>query len=334
MSQSSPTRSSPSLLPRVVKAVGAAVALTVGAVAAANVLVSATTPQLSPRLRGQFGRYPARFGDVAYTVAGTGKPLLLLHGLDAGRSMAEWRGVFEILADHHTVYAFDWLGWGISDPARDGYSAAEFSELVENFIRDIIGEPTAVLAAGQGGIFAILAAARGAQISRLGLICPVPPAFDSPSGQSRAEALLQGALAGSLMRAPVVGTGLVNGLRSRKVLEKWSHDHGFWNKERAEQEVKTLHVTAHQDANGNGLRNFMLGTFDADWREAWSELKIPALLVWGRQAVKDGLDTAPEWLALQPNAQLEVLEDSLLLPHLEVPESFAEKVVPWLSSVD
>ena len=49
-----------------------------------------------------------------------GTPLVLLHGLEPGRSMAEWRGCLDLLADHHTVYALDWLGWGLSDAAHDG----------------------------------------------------------------------------------------------------------------------------------------------------------------------------------------------------------------------
>lgn len=318
----------------VLKTTVAAGVLTVAAVAAANLLVTAGTPQLSPRLRGQFGRYPARYGDVAYSVAGTGPPLLLLHGLDAGRSMAEWRSAYESLADTHTTYALDWLGWGLSDPARDGYTAQDFADIVRSFIQDVIGKPTIVVAAGQGGIFAMLAAQQGANICGLALVCPVPAAYDAPSGQSRAEANLQGALNGGLLGAPVFGTAALNVLRSKKGLEKWAIEHGFSDKERALQEVKTLYVTAHQDASGTGLRKFMLGAFEVDWRETWSALAVPALVIWGRDAIRDGLDASPEWLALQPLARLEVVDDTKLLPHLESPEALVAILGRWIATLE
>jgi pimeloyl-ACP methyl ester carboxylesterase len=82
-------------------------------------------------------------------VAGSGSPVLLVHGLSAGRSMAEWRGVWDALADHHTVYAFDFQGWGLSDSNPEGFNSTDFAEQISGFIRDIIGEPAAVVAAGR-----------------------------------------------------------------------------------------------------------------------------------------------------------------------------------------
>src|SRR5438093_1529846 len=59
---------------------------TLGAIAAINALIAARTPPLSQKLGGTFNRYPARQGDLAYTVKGSGSPVLLLHGLGAGNS--------------------------------------------------------------------------------------------------------------------------------------------------------------------------------------------------------------------------------------------------------
>ncbi|RYG70903.1 alpha/beta hydrolase [bacterium] len=305
--------------------------MALGAVALANAYIAFRTPTLGFRLGGQFGRYPARFGDIAYTVAGTGSPVLLLHGLDAGRSMAEWRATFNALADHHTVYAFDWLGWGLSDTTQDGYNATDFAEMVQNFIDDVIGQPTAVVAAGQAGIFAALATRAGANISRLALVCPIPPAQDVPSGESRAEALIQRALSGSVLNAPVLGTAALNWLRSRKNLESGARAHGFYDNEIAARETNLQYVTAHQAGADFGQKCLLQGAFSCDWRAAWSEISLPSLLVWGRNALREGYDSAPEWLTLRPDAQLEVVENAMLFPHLEQPERFLTLILPWLA---
>lgn len=313
------------------KVTASAVGVVVGAVALTNAFIAARAPQLGFRLGGQFGRYPARFGDIAYTVAGTGSPVLLLHGLDAGRSMAEWRAVFNTLADHHTVYALDWLGWGLSDTTHEGYNATDFAEVVQNFIEDIIGEPTAVVAAGQAGIFAALAARAGAKISQLALVCPIPPAQDSPSGESRAEALIQSTLSGNVLSTPVLGTAVLNFLRSRKNLELGARTHGFFNKDLASSETNLMYVTAHQPGTEYGQKCLLQGAFSCDWRAAWSEIELPSLLIWGRNALREGYEAAPEWLTLRPDAQLEVVENAMLFPHLEQPEKFLTLIRPWLS---
>ncbi len=327
MSHRNSAASSP--LSAVLKTTLALTGATLGAVAVANTVIAARTPPLGFRLGGQFGRYPARFGDIAYTVAGTGPPVLLLHGLDAGRSMAEWRAVFDVLADHHTVYAFDWLGWGLSDTTGEGTNATDFAEQISGFIHDIVGQKTAVVAAGQAGIFAILAARGGAEISRLALVCPVPPAPDAPSGESRAEALLQSTLSGNLLNAPVLGVAALNWLHSRENLHKEAREHGFFDKELAQSESQLWHVAAHQRGTERGQRALLQGAFGCDWRAAWREIEVPSLLIWGRNAVREGYDAAPEWLALRPDAHLEVVENALLFPHLEQPQRFLDIVLPW-----
>ncbi|MBW3635680.1 MAG: alpha/beta hydrolase [Armatimonadetes bacterium] len=327
MSHHNSAASSP--LSTVFKSALALTGATLGAVAIANTLIAARTPPLGFRLGGQFGRYPARFGDVAYTVAGTGSPLLLLHGLDAGRSMNEWRAVFDDLADHHTVYAFDWLGWGLSDTTGEGTNATDFAEQVSGFIRDIIGAKTAVVAAGQAAIFATLAARSGAEISRLTLVCPIPPAPDAPSGESRAEALMQRTLSGNLLNAPVLGVAALNWLHSRENLHKEAREHGFFDKELAQRESKSWHIAVHQRCAERAQRALLQGAFGCDWRAAWSETEVPSLLIWGRNAVREGYDAAPEWLALRPDAHLEVVENAMLFPHLEQAQRFLDIVLPW-----
>ena len=59
---------------------------------------------------------------------------------------------------------------------------------------------------------------------------------------------------------------------------------------------------------------------------------MPALLVWGRNALLTPVDMAPEWLALLPSAHLEVIDKAMLMPHAEHPEKFDALVVKWLKS--
>jgi len=66
------------------------------------------------------GRARIPGGAIAYTTAGTGEPLLLVHGL--GGTRRSWRHVISALAATHTVIAPDLPGHGESDPPAGDYS--------------------------------------------------------------------------------------------------------------------------------------------------------------------------------------------------------------------
>ena len=307
----------------------ATLAAGLGAIAAVNAVIAARVPQLGPRLGGQFNRYPARYGDLAYTVGGSGAPILLLHGLDAGRSMAEWRAVFEPLCATNTVYAFDFQGYGLSDTTPEGYNASDFAEQVSNFIADVIGVQTTVIAAGESAVPAILAARDCPLIERIALICPTAP--DAPSPHSRAEALALGSVATSVLNAPVIGTAALNWWRSQAQLTKRARDNGFYDKDEAEREARVWHLTAHQKGSERVQKARLQNAFAHPWRESWESIDAPALLMWGRNAMSQGFDSSPEWLALRPDIQLVVVEEAMLFPHLEQPKRFCESVRSWMS---
>ncbi|HVF85460.1 MAG TPA: alpha/beta fold hydrolase, partial [Abditibacteriaceae bacterium] len=143
------------------------------AIAGANAVLARRAGTPRHELGGVFARYPWRFGDLAYTVAGKGKTLVLVHGLGAGNSMAEWSEVFPLLREHFTTYAFDFLGWGLSDQPDIEYVADDYVAQLAGFIEDIVGEPCIVVASGDGCDYAIQAAARMPNlISQVVLVCP------------------------------------------------------------------------------------------------------------------------------------------------------------------
>jgi pimeloyl-ACP methyl ester carboxylesterase len=69
-----------------------------------------------------------------YLVGGSGRPLLLVHGL--GSRGADWANLIPQLIDGgHRVYALDLLGYGHSAQPKDaGYSISQQAEMVEGFL--------------------------------------------------------------------------------------------------------------------------------------------------------------------------------------------------------
>jgi pimeloyl-ACP methyl ester carboxylesterase len=299
---------------------------TIGAVAAANALIAQRTGPAKLELEGVFARYPARYGDLAYTVSGSGSPVLLLHDPSIGGSMAEWDNNFEALARRHTVYAFDFLGWGLSDKPAHQYGADDFVEQIQYFVEDVIGEPCAVIASGRAGLFAVEAARRAPEwFTRLALICPTAVTDDEIHA---ARKLLR-----PLLEAPIAGSAALNWLTSRSRIAQRLSSAVFHDKGRVDEALITrLYTAAHQPGAQYGLAALLTGAMDLDWREPWSQLQKPALLIWGRNTLKNGLETAPEWLALAPEARLEVIDQAMLRPHIEQADAWNRLMLDWLKA--
>jgi pimeloyl-ACP methyl ester carboxylesterase len=300
-----------------------------GALVLSNALIASRARPPGLRLGGTFARYPFRQGDAAYTVAGSGTPVLLLPGFGAGNSMNEWSENFQALRAHHTVYAMDFLGWGWSDKPHRIASAHDMIEQIVFFLEDIVGAPCALIASSDACAYAIEAARQKPDlVSKLVLVCPPAARDDAPTPLH--ERWLR-RLAQSLFTAPVLGQSLVNALASRQSIRKFSAHHLYFDKARVDEHlIESYYSAAHEDDVKYGLASFLSGALAHDARAAWSEIAQPALLVWGRNARINPLETAPEWLALNPDARLEVIDDAMLLPHQEHAAQFNSIVLNWL----
>ncbi len=276
-----------------------------------NAALFANAPAPSHWLGGSFERYPARNSDIAFCVRGNGPPVLLLHGFGAGNSMWEWQNNVAALAENYTVYALDFPGWGLSDKPRIRHDTAEYVELVQNFLHDIVREPCALIASSQACDIAIEVAGQTPEsVTRLVLICPAPARENS---ESAAQIALR-----SFLKTPAVNTSLYLAITSYKGIESFCQRELFWDKAFVDDAlVRRYYANAHQHDAPYGVYSFLEGRFENDTRDSWAALQQPALLVWGRHARLSSLDSAPEWLALKPDARLQVIDLAMMLPHAE-----------------
>jgi len=115
-----------------------------------------------------------------YLHAGSGPPLLLIHGFMA--YSFSWRFNMEALSRHFSVYAIDLPGCGFSQRTdAPQCSLASDAEGVLRFMEHFGMEQADVLGTSRGGGVAIVLAALAAQrsmrqrIRRLVLVCPINP---------------------------------------------------------------------------------------------------------------------------------------------------------------
>lgn len=128
---------------------------------------------------------------IAFTWAGTGPPLLLVHGTTADHR--RWAPVSPRLEQHFTVYAMDRRGRGESGDASAYHILREAEDVAA--VVDTIGGPVYVLAHSYGAICSLEASLLTDRITRLILYEPPLPTGISPNPPDvadRMQALVDG----------------------------------------------------------------------------------------------------------------------------------------------
>jgi pimeloyl-ACP methyl ester carboxylesterase len=109
---------------------------------------------------------------IHVSVAGQGRPLVLVHGTTADHT--RWNGIMPALAAKHRVYAMDRRGRGLSGDGQPYSAEREFEDVaavIARAARDA-GGPVDVLGHSFGGFCALGAALRSRDIRRLALYEP------------------------------------------------------------------------------------------------------------------------------------------------------------------
>ena len=106
----------------------------------------ATSKDLLKKDNGEY--YSFKYGKVYYKVSGEGKPVLLIHDINESSSGMEWYRLEKELSKTNKVYTIDLLGCGRSEKPKLNYNSFLYVQLINDFIRDVIGEPTNIIATG------------------------------------------------------------------------------------------------------------------------------------------------------------------------------------------
>ncbi len=135
------------------------------------IIKAATSKDLLKKDDGKY--YSFKYGNVYYKVSGEGKPVLLIHDIDECSSGFEWFYLEKKLAKTNKVYTIDLLGCGRSEKPKLTYNSFLYVQLITDFIKDVIGEKTDIIATGKSVSPVIMSAKlKEESINRILLINP------------------------------------------------------------------------------------------------------------------------------------------------------------------
>jgi pimeloyl-ACP methyl ester carboxylesterase len=265
-----------------------------------------------------------KHGRVFYKKSGLGNsrpPVVFIHGFGAGISSFMWRKNFDPLANDFQVYAFDLLGFGLSDkPAGASYSADLYVDLVSDFIREVAGYPCNIVASSLGAAYAVRVADEHPELVNAMIL-------NAPSGSDNRRPGMAGAAFYGLLQSPVLGTSFYNVMASERSIRDYARDVLFYDHRRVTDRLVTnLYATSHQPGAQHAIAAFLSGYLNTDTRSPFSRLSQPTVLVWGKQDLGTPVQHGVALLEVNPTARLEVFDYCRMMPEQEHPERFNDLV--------
>jgi pimeloyl-ACP methyl ester carboxylesterase len=282
--------------------------------------------RLPNRLGGEVRRYRWRGGDLAYSVAGEGEPLLLLHGVYAGASSFEFRKNFEELSKSFRVYALDLLGCGMSERPTRRYEPEDVASQVEDFVREEIGDSAHLVASSLSAALLVPAAVRSPRLFRkLILICPTGyGTLDRRSGRL-------GDVIYGLFLAPVLGNTLYHAIVSLWGIRYYLADMVYHDADLVTEElIDDYYRTSHQVGARYFPAAFVSGKLNLGIADLWPRVPHRTLICWGLEARTTPVREAQRFVQHNPRSEPRIFKDAGLLPHDERARTFNEQTKAFL----
>lgn len=277
-----------------------------GTMAIFNRLTESQAGELNTVLLGEERRYPWKYGDVFYEVKGNreAKPLVLIHGFGPGASSYEWRKNIDALASDYRVYVLDLLGFGLSDRPAIDYTPETFSDLLGDFVKEVIGKPATVVAHGLPGAYVVTEAYRRPRyFERLVLVSP-PTSMLEEAAPGPVGSVLK-----STLRLPLIGEFVYNILTSRNAIRNYYDIQGFHNPGLITDElVEYVYTSAHQPNARYAAASLLGSSLNMDVHEALARLQVPVLIVVGREGAETPSEATEAFKRANAKVEVRILD--------------------------
>lgn len=261
-------------------------------------------------------------GSIFYEKYGKGSPILLIHDLNPASSLVEWSKVMHKLGKNHTVYAIDLIGCGRSEKPGITYTNFLYVQLINNFIRDVIGEEADIITTGFSASFVIMAQAMNKEnFRKIILINP------SPLDYLKAVPQKNNRIVKFLFELPILGTFLYNISVHEKKIHEMFEKKFFCKKSLISAKLEDIYFeSAHKDKSmGKYLQASMQSNFiNVDITDAVKN-SGNLYLIASRER-NNAIAITEDYLHINKNIEVSYISNSKYLPQLEVPEKFLDVV--------
>ena len=281
------------------------------------------------RLDGNsFEYYNWRFGRIEYKKKGAGSPVLLVHNFDVCSSMNEWKNIESELAKTNTVYSLDLLGCGCSDRPILTYTNFLYVQLINDFIKNIIGKKTDVIVSGNSASFVLMACANDETIiNRIVMVNPQNLASLAKAPTKRST------LVKYLLYTPIIGTFIYNmKVNKRTIYQKFYSDCYYDVNRINEKDILTCFESSHKDKTRS---RYLYACQQSRYTNAnilfcLGRLNNSIFVISGNGNPENAL-VAEQYQNYLPSIEIVGINNTKELPHVEKADEFLDQVHVLLS---
>jgi pimeloyl-ACP methyl ester carboxylesterase len=255
---------------------------------------------------------------IAYTQAGDGPPLVLLHGgMDDGRA---WRRQIDGLADEFTVLAWDAPGCGRSSDVPESWRMPQYADALAAWLSAAGVERPHVLGLSWGSALALELYRRHPRVPASLVLASAYAGWAGSLSPEETAARLDGVLAAAdlpLEKALEAVPGVLSPGAPPGLLEEltvmWADNSGL--------------------RKPSGYRAMAHSIAEADLRDVLPQIEVPVLLLYGELDRRSPLKVARELHDQIPGSRLVVIKGVGHSANLEAPEEFNAQVRTFIRSV-
>ncbi|WP_448640219.1 alpha/beta fold hydrolase [Geodermatophilus sp. URMC 63] len=272
---------------------------------------------------------------VDYGGRDDGPAVVLVHGL--GGSHGNWDLLAPLLTPSARVWALDLPGFGRSEPGQRRTTVQANAAVLQDFLREVVGEPAVLVGNSMGGMISLFtAAATPDLVAGLVLLDPALPGRRRRLDRVVALTFALYAVLGLGERVLLLRRSRQTPLtRVREMLRLVGVDPDELPAPVVDRAVTLLEQ--REDAAGmdraflSAARSLLGILLDPRrYRSAMARITSPVLLVHGDRDRLVPVDAAREAVRRQPEWRYEELAGVGHVPQLQVPDRLAALVLEWL----
>lgn len=272
--------------------------------------------------------YEWRFGKVRYTKKGSGTPILLLHDLTVGSSSYEYHDLIDTLSLNHEVYCMDFLGYGLSDKPGITYTNYLYTQLLLDFIKNIIGKKTDIIATGDAAPIAVMTCHNDPDvINKMIFINPqsLYKLNQIPSKQTKGLKMA--------IETPILGTFIYNLLTSKNNIQKSFEEEYFYDIRKISEKDTLSYIEASHlpDCNSKFAHASYLGRYmNANILHALKEINHSIYIIAGEEK-EDNHTIIDNYTYYNGAIETSFIPKTKQLPHLEKPVEVLKQINIFLN---
>ena len=281
-----------------------------------------TIENVLDNIKGNY--YEWRFGKIFYTKHGKGKPLLLIHDTTSMNSGYEWNKIVMDLSKAHTVYTIDLLGCGRSEKPNITYTNYLYVQLITDFIKQVIGKKTDIVASGLSSSFILMACYMDNTIINK-IVMVSPHSFASlnkaPNKNSKILKLL--------LNTHIIGTLVYNIIFTKKNITSLLEKEYYYNSNKVSEDlIQNYYESAH---TCNSASKYVFASIkgrylNANVISALHSLNNSIFIISGDKRIQECKCIGEQYQEKLPSIEVVHIEKSLFVPHIEQPETFVEQL--------